>query len=431
MYKKNEKEKIKKLLENITIPETYQIKQKLKQEKIDNISEEINYQFYKNEFYSELISRIKDKRKIGIAVGSRGIANLDKIVKSLVDCLIQFKNIDVIIIPAMGSHGGATADGQKDILAEYGITEEKMGVPIIKNMDTVILTNIDGEAVYWDKMAASLDAVVLINRVKPHTSFRHNVESGLFKIASIGLGNQTGAAAIHKAGFKTLGDRIEKIGRYIFNQGNILFGVAILENAFDETQSIHFIFPENIPTVEPQLLKLAKKNIPQIPFENADVLIVNEIGKNYSGPGADPNVTGRFASGIHSTGFQTTSLAFLNLSYESHGNANGLGVADVVTQSLVSQMDLVAGYTNTLTSTLSENAKIPMIMPDEELAIKAAIKFSHQTNLEQLKLIRIKNTLELETMEISRALLREAAKKDNIEIITGPEKMLFKNRRGL
>ncbi|MDU7471537.1 MAG: hypothetical protein E7K92_27085 [Serratia marcescens] len=135
--------------------------------------------------------------------------------------------------------------------------------------------------------------------------------------------------------------------------------------------------------------------------------------------------------GIHSTGFQTTSLAFLNLSYESHGNANGLGVADVVTQSLVSQMDLVAGYTNTLTSTLSENAKIPMIMPDEELAIKAAIKFSHQTNLEQLKLIRIKNTLELETMEISRALLREAAKKDNIEIITGPEKMLFKNRRSL
>lgn len=420
---KNEIEKLESLLQDVEIPEVYRIKQEISCKKIDNISKEVNQKFHHSAFMVNLKSRMKGKKTIGIAVGSRGITNLDEIVKAIIRGLKLFPNISILVIPAMGSHGGATASGQKEILSEYGITEEALGVPIVKSMETVLLDFIDGEPIYWDKLAASLDGVVLINRIKPHTSFRHKVESGLFKIATIGLGNQKGAAAIHKKGFYGLGERIEKAGKYIFEKGNILFGVAILENAFDETESIHLIFPEEISAIEPKLLDAAKKNIPKIPFAESDVLIIDTIGKNYSGPGADPNVTGRFASGIESDGFKTQALAFLDLSPESHGNANGLGVADVITEQLCNKINFIAGYTNTLTSTLSLNAKIPMVMPSADLAIKAAIKFSHQTNIEDLKLIRIKNTLELETMEITEALTKELT--PSIKITSGPQKMSF------
>lgn len=409
------------LIKDVKLPKMIKVRQKFDKNFISDIPKEMRNQFDR----PEIKALVKPGMTIAIAVGSRGITNIALIIKETV-AFIKSLGARPFIVPAMGSHGGATAEGQRNVLADYGITEEYICAPVKSSMEVVELhTFEDGMKVYCDKFASEADAIVVVNRIKPHTCFRGVYESGLMKIMAIGLGKQIGAYSYHEKGFGMFAGNVERVGKIFLEKTNTIFGVGIVENAFDDTYRISILTNKEIPLLEPALLEESRRLMPRIYFDNLDALVVDWIGKNFSGDGMDPNITGAFVTPYASGGIKTRRIAVLDLSEESYGNACGAGVADTSTRRLFNKFDFDKTYPNSLTSTVSLVSKVPIILKNQKEAIQAAVMMSFGADKNNLRLVRIANTLHLEYVYISEALKNEAENNENVEIISEPAEFDF------
>lgn len=403
-------------------PKMVTIRQHFSTPSITNIKEAVTREFHK----PAISSLIRPGARIALLVGSRGIGRIDEIVKAAVR---QVKDLGGVpfIVPAMGSHGGATAQGQIDVLTRLGVTEEAVGAPIISSMEPVELgLSSAGLPVYFDKNAAAADGIIPIARVKAHTAFRYKCESGMIKMLTIGAGKQMGASTLHSMfSVDGFGPLLYATYLQVCSRLPVLFGLAIVENAYDQPAIIEAVLQKDIEYREPELLKKAFEYMPKIPFKNFDVLIVDEIGKNISGDGMDPNVTGRYATAIKGD-MNYQRLVVLNLTPETHGNALGIGMADVTTRKLVSQIDYQQGYMNAFTSKIvMDTVKVPMTLDSDKEAIAVALKTCVAVQPGMHKVVRIKNTLHLGELEISDTLLPEAKPMANIDIVGSPAEMKF------
>lgn len=369
--------------------------------------------------------KIKPGMRIAITAGSRGIANIALIVKTIAD-FVKFKGAYPFIVPAMGSHGGATAEGQMEILKSYGIVEEYVGCPIISSMEvTYVGKNDEGINVYIDKHAAEADGIIVSCRIKPHTAFRGPFESGIMKMMAIGLGKQYGASVCHAAGFKYMAKNIPLFGRAILKHAPILFALATLENAFDETRKIIAVDTDEIEEVEPILLKEAFSYMPRILIDECDILIVDEIGKNFSGAGMDPNVTGTFATPYASGGIRSQRVCVLDLSAETHGNGVGIGYADVTTARVLKKLDLATMYPNVITTTVLKGANIPIVMESDREAIQLCIKACNEIDMNNIKIVRIPNSLNIEEIMLSEAYYAQAQQRKDLVVEGFPQYLPF------
>jgi len=361
---------------------------------------------------------------VAIGVGSRGVGRIGDVVAALVG-LLKEAGAEPFIVPAMGSHGASTAEGQARVLAHLGVSEERAGCPVRATMEAVKIGETPaGVAVYMDRNAYEADSVIVVNRIKPHTAFRGEVESGPTKMLAIGLGKQKGAHSVHAAGWANIHETIPEAARVAVEGGKVAFGLAVLENADEEPYRVAAIPAERLEESEAPLLEEAKRNLLRLPFDEIDVLVVDEIGKNISGDGADPNVTGRYPTPYATGGPAVERMVFLDLTEETGGNANGLGMADVVTERLASKMDRPSTYLNALTSTTPTPVKTPMIMPDDRAAIAAALVMCAGVSPREARLVRIQNTLKLRRMWVSEALLREVDA-EKLDVIEEPRAMQF------
>ncbi len=397
------------LLGNITLPRMYKINQEFDREHIVDIAGTIRNEL---EHFARL--RLTAGKQVALAVGSRGIHNLPVIVKTVVDVLTE-AGATVFIVPAMGSHGGSIAENQAKILEHLGITETSMGVPIRATMETDCIGHTaDGVPVYFDRFANQADYTVSIARIKPHCSFRGKYESGMVKMSVIGLGKQKGADYCHLQGMANMGKNLEKIGRVHMQMSNLLFCLGLIENAYDETCMIRAFAREELLEQEPALQEKAKTYLPHIPFDNLDLLLVDEIGKNITGTGMDCNIIQRFTSEHMPAVPFTKRLVVLDLTDESDGNASGIGLADIISKRVFDKMSFDKTYPNSLTARTTIGSKIPMIMENDLNAIRAGIKTAPNADYGNLRIVRIKNTLCLHEMEISQALVDEAREQPGI-----------------
>lgn len=364
-----------------------------------------------------LEGRVKPGDSVGIATGSRGIANQVTIIREI-GAAIRELGGKPFLLPAMGSHGGATAEGQEEVLLGYGLTPAATGMEIISSMDVRQIGTLPGGMPVWMSVTAlEADHVILVNRIKPHTDWRGPVESGLAKICTIGLGKQHGAQVIHGNGLRGLSEFMVEAARYIVEHtGKVIGGVGILENAFDRTAVVRWVDPEGIGgAAEAELQTLAKRLLATLAFEDLDVLVIDEMGKDIAGPGMDTNVVGRVAipKAPQFTPPEIGIIVVLDLTPASHGNAVGLGVADITTEAMLDKVDWDKVWWNAYTSGVGGvlRAHIPMIFPDDREAIAAAIRMCGQHDPAKVRMVRIKNTLDVAQMYISASLLEEAAGK--------------------
>jgi len=420
---------IEKLLHSIPIPELARVKQKFDRPVIRNIEEDFSVKLHD----SGVLKDIRKGWKTAITVGSRGISNGPLIVKLLVKKLKK-SGAEPFIIPAMGSHGGATAPGQRNMLESMGFTESYVEAPIRSSMEVVQLGTTDkGLPVYIDRYAHEADAIIIFNRIKPHVSFRGNFESGLIKMITIGLGKQKGAEACHELGYESMEQNIIDIARISLKKSRISFAVGLIENGYHETCSIEILKKEEIEQKEPALQQRARELLPRIFFKELDVLIIDEIGKDISSTGFDTNVVGRFntpcAYAIGSP--DITRIAALDLTEASHGNGNGVGMVDFTTRRLFNKLRFDQTYPNALTSTVILNAKIPMVLKNDRLAIQAAIKTCNITDKKGVRLVRIKNTIEVDQIEVSGNLLAEVGDHEKQRLLNDPRPLNFDEQGNL
>jgi hypothetical protein len=369
---------------------------------------------------SRLRERVPAGGTIAVGVGSRGITSIPVVAKAAVAALKQM-GYRPFIVAAMGSHGGATAAGQRELLASYGITPEAMGVEVRTDMDTVVLgTSIVGLPIYFDRNAYHADGIVLLNRVKPHTDFHATHESGVLKMLTIGLGKREGASQVHKLGVRGLQEVLPAVGRFLVENTKFALGVAIVENAEDVPAEIVALEPETIFEVEPRLLDRARELMGRLPFDQIDVLVVGELGKNYSGAGLDPNVIGRLMIETQPDFDRpvVTRLVVLDVSAESHGNIVGVGFADLTTERLVAQLDSDAFRINTLTSCCLERARIPITLPTDRDVYQAALETCWHIDPAEARVVVIPNTLELNTLWVSRPLEDEVRRHPHLSLET-------------
>ncbi|WP_413738416.1 lactate racemase domain-containing protein [Sodalis sp. RH21] len=411
------------LLKPVRIPRMIRAKQLFAGETLTDIAAAVANEFAKPAIQAKILPGMT----IAVAVGSRGIAALPEIVKQVVSQL-QACGAQPFIVPAMGSHGGATAEGQIDVLASLGVTQSSAGCPIKSSMAVVKLGELDnGLPVLMDKNAMSADGIVVINRIKAHTGFTGPIESGVVKMITIGLGKQEGADACHTYGFGTMAANIVEMAKVKLARSNILFGVGILENAYDRTANIVAIPAETLLETEQRLLTESKKNLPQIKFAKVDILLVDQMGKDFSGSGMDCNVTGRAATPFvqPASPLNPSRLVVFDLSDKSHGNANGMGFADISTRRLFNKIDFDITYPNFLTSTVIQSGKIPVIMNSDKLAIQTAIKTCNIGDINQINIVRIANTMSVENIYISENMLAEAEAHPDIRVIGQAGEMAF------
>jgi len=405
------------------------IYQKFDNKKLNNIPEFISEEFKR----IQLDRKIKPGMKIAITVGSRGIDNLQLIIKSIISEVKKRKGIP-FIVTAMGSHGGATAEGQRKVLEHYGITEESMGVPIQATMDTIELDHLEnGLPVHFDRIAYHADGVIAVNRVKVHTAYKGKIESGLHKMLSVGLGNHRGAVLVHSLGIVGLRDYIVEFAKVILKKAPILAGFAILENAYDETYKIVGAKIEEFYQVEKELLKECKQILPKLPVKNIDILIIQEMGKNISGTGMDTNVIGGikdFKAGEYEPPI-IKKILVLDLTPETHGNALGIGMADMITRRLYEKIDLKATNINTITTTFLDRARIPMVFDTDKEAIEVGLKTIWNLPGTKPRIIIIKNTLKLDQMYVTEPIWEEIKNRKNITISGSWEELNFDNSGNL
>ncbi len=367
--------------------------------------------------------KIKKGDKIAIGVGSRGITNIGRITKQVVDYLKSLE-ASPFIIPAMGSHGGATAEGQLKVLESLGITQEYLGCPIYSSLEVIkVGESEEGVPVYLDKFASSADHIVIINRIKPHTLFHGEIESGLLKMMVIGLGKYEGALAAHRAALRLGTDSLllKKMARVLLQNYPPLFGLAIIENVSGETAAIKALAGNEIESEEPKLLAYAREILPKLPFETLDLLIVDELGKDISGAGMDRNVTGR---GIGISKPKILRIFVRDLSEKSYGNATGIGQADFTTTRLVNKIDREATYANSLTSMIPESAKIPVYFDTDREALQAAL-MTIDKKAQEVEAVWIKNTSCLTEFYVSESLLPKVRERENLSLESEPQPLQF------
>lgn len=415
------------LVKDIPVPKMIKVKQKFDAVQLDNVIDVLNEQLYQ----PAIRQLIKPGMSVAVAVGSRGVDRICEITAAAVK-MIKEQGGQPFIVPSMGSHGGATAAGQIDVLRQLGITEDTVGAPIRSSMEVNKIGELDnGLPVYVDRYSCEADGIVIINRVKPHTAFRGPIESGLMKMMSIGLGKQKGAEACHQLGFKHMAENVPAMARIIMERLPVLFGIATVENPFDKVVKIRVVPSKNIEQVEIELLKLAKANIPRLQFDQIDVLVVDEIGKNISGDGMDPNVVGRYPTPYAYGGPDVTKIVILDLTKETEGNANGIGTADFTTRYCVGKIDFEKIYANGLTSTVVSPTKVPTTLDNDREAIQAAIKTCNILDFTQVRLVRIRNTLEVGVIEVSEIMIPEVKANPNLELIGEPFAFSFNEEGNL
>ena len=397
------------LLQDIPVPKLAKVKQTFDSTKEEDVAGTLQAQL------EQVTDTVKPGMEIAIAVGSRGVDRLVDLTAVTVKFL-QDLGAKPFIVPSMGSHGGATAEGQKAVLEHLGVTEEAVNAEIRSSMEVVKIGELsNGLPVYIDKLASQADGIVVINRVKPHTAFRGPVESGIMKMISIGLGKQKGAEACHQLGFKHMAEHVPAMAKMTMEKMPIIFAVATVENAFDKVAKVEVLRPENIESRETELQKLSKQLLPKLFFDEIDVLIIDEIGKNISGDGMDPNITGRYPTPYAHGGPDVSKMVVLDVTPQSEGNANGVGTADFTTERLVNKMDKHGTYANGLTSTVVGPTHISTTLPNDKMAIQSAIKTCNILDFTKVKLVRIKNTLEISEIEVSEAFLEHVQEHENLE----------------
>jgi hypothetical protein len=368
---------------------------------------------------------IKPGMRVAVSAGSRGIYGIDRILKTVI-AFLKAQKTDPFIVTAMGSHGGAATKGQLEVLASFGITEDAMGCKIAAGTDSVLINTLPGGIpVMVDTAALEADGIVVVNRIKPHTGFRGKYESGLMKMLSVGLGNHQGANYIHSRGEGEISAKIEAIATDILSRVNVLFGVAILENREDKIGLIEVIPAAHIPAREAELLKQARTMLPEIYFKNLDLLIVDRIGKNISGGGMDPNISGGFTAPGVETSPRPQLITVLDLTDETHGAAFGIGDADTTTRRLFDKIDFETTYPNCLVTCTPRLVKIPMVLANQKQAVQAAIKMLLSVDREKLRMVRIQDTLHIDKIWISEALLEEADRYPGVTVLEKPAEMLF------
>lgn len=360
--------------------------------------------------------KIKAGQTIAVGCGSRGVANIAETAKAVIS-EIKALGGEAFIFPAMGSHGSATAEGQRAVLEGYGISEDFVGCPIRATMDTHEMGSLpDGTPIYIDRYAHEADGIVLINRIKPHTNFRADLESGIVKMMAIGMGKIKGATTLHTHGMDSFGTLLPVVAKFIMERENFLFGVGLVENAYDETALLEVLPAETLFDREAVLQAKAKESIGRLFFDEIDVLIIDEMGKNISGAGFDPNVTGRNNRFVEWDGPLVKKIVVLDLTRETKGNATGLGLADVITMKLYQQVDIASTYANVITSAYLDGAVIPLIMNTEEDAIKVAVKTVVRVKPPDCRIVRIKNTLALAEIMVSEPMLGEVQDNPSMEV---------------
>ena len=410
-------------MELIHLPRMLKIRQKYDDKRISDIKAHILSQMEKN---LKNQGQYKDKR-LCITAGSRGIPHLDLIIRTILDKLKEW-GAKPFVIPAMGSHGGATAEGQRELIATYNITEEAMGVPILSSMEVVQLGELaDGTPIYCDKHAYESDGVIVLNKVKPHTDFRGKHESGIAKMLSIGLANHKGASLFHMKGFATFPERIPQVCGVFLKHAPVAFGVGIVQNAYDEICDIEVMEKELILEKDAELLKIAKSKIATFKFPHIDVLIIDEIGKNVSGNGHDPNITARSNSPGFTDVMSIQKMFIRGLNEETHHNACGLAMADITTRRCLNSVDFETTWVNVVTSTRLNGGVIPMYMENDRDAILVAIRTCTGVNFEfdKARVVRIKDTLHMEEIEVSESYYDEIKDNPEIEILGKPYEMQF------
>jgi hypothetical protein len=395
---------------------------------LGNIPGEINAQLVK----LNLGKTVEKGPTVAVACSSRGIANYGSIVKAVISFLKQI-GLEPFIVPAMGSHGAATAAGQKRVLEHLGINEKEVEAPIRSSLEVVkIGESEDHIPVYLDKLASEADHIVLINRIKKHTEFDHEFESGLLKMMAIGLGKQKGAATYHEA-MLTHGypEVILTVARKVMHRVPILFGVGVVENGYGQTAAIGSIGicpGHKIEDMEKELFKSAKAYAPSLPFDEADIIIIDEMGKDISGTGFDTKVVGRIGLPLVTDEPQSPKIKRIvvcDLTEGSEGNAVGVGIADIITQRLLDKIDMAALNINSVTGVCPEMGKIPLTLKNDREAIEIAIKCVGLIPIEQLKIMRIKNTSVLSEVDVSAAYEEELSNRKDLEIAIPKRAMVF------
>jgi len=400
-------------------PQLFRVRQHRERPVVDDVAVEVQRQLVG----LHLGNTIRPGQSVAVTAGSRGIANIAAILRTVVGFL-KTLGAEPFLIPAMGSHGGGTADGQVAVLARYGITEGLVGCPIRATMETVVLCqSAEGFPVHFDRFAYEADHVFVCGRIKAHTKFSGPVESGLLKMLLIGLGKRTGAEIYHRAiedfDFEQI---VRSVGREVLQRCSILAGLAILENPYDETGRLQAVLPAEFFEVEKALLLQANAWLPRLPFERADVLLVDEMGKNFSGSGMDANVVGRKPG---STVPLVKRIIVRALSEETHGNATGLGFASFCKQRVVEQLDAEATRINCVTASHPEAARVPLAFDSDRAVLEAALSTIGLSTPHEARLLWIPNTLELEEVECSVAYWDEAQKRDDLECLTAPRDLTF------
>lgn len=414
---------VSKLVSDIQLPKMFRVRQHFPRPKIevDKIPDIIASLLSEDKFSSQ----IKPGMRIAITAGSRGVANVALITKCIAD-FVKLKGASPFIVPAMGSHGGATAEGQREILAGYGIVEEYVGCPIVSSMEVKKIGQTeDGRDVFIDKNAAEADGIIISCRIKPHTAFRGPYESGIMKMMAIGLGKQHGAEVCHAEGFKNMAKNVPLFGQAILKYAPVLFAVATIENAFDETCKLIAINADEVAEKEPPLLKEAFTYMPRILVDECDVLVVDQIGKNFSGDGMDPNITGTFCTPYATGGIKSQKVCVLDLSPETHGNGIGLGYSSATTKRVFEQLDLPSMYPNAITCTVLGGVRIPIVMESDKEAIQVCVRTCVEIDKTNPKIVRIPNSLRIEHIMLSEAYYDQAKQMSNITIESEPEYLKF------
>lgn len=408
---------------DVDLPRMVKVRQRFPNEKVDDVAATVVEQFRR----PELRAKITPGMRIAVGCGSRGVANVAECAKTVI-AELKSMGAQPFIFPAMGSHGSASAAGQVKVLDSLGISEETMGCPIQSSMEVVELGKLaDGTPIWCDRHAAEADAIALICRVKAHTNFRAPIESGIVKMLVIGMGKIAGATAMHWHGFDAFKDLLPKAGRFIMEKKNFLFGVAMVENAADETALVEIVPGENVLQREPELLALSRELMPRLQFDEIDVLVVDRMGKNITGAGMDPNVVGRNARGTDwEARPYVKKVAVLGLTPETDGNATGVGCADVITMRLFRDFDPGKTYANVIAATLLDGAAIPMIMNTDQEAVQLAAKTVVRMQPKDTRIVHIPNTLEIIDIMVSEPLLPYVqANLSMFEVVGEPEPFDF------
>jgi len=409
-------------IEEVKLPRMVRVRQEYSRKKVEDIEESIKEEFLKLGGGPSVCGK-----RIAVTVGSRGIPQNALIVRTICR-LLKEQGAEPFIVPAMGSHGGGTVEGNLEILQGYGITQESVGVPICASMEVVQIGCLDDDVntpVCCDRLAAEADGIVLYNKVKPHTDFKGEHESGLLKMMAIGLAKHKGCSGLHKRGFDTFAENIPKAAKIFLEKMPVLFAVGVVQNAYDEISEIRIYPKDRIVEGDRELLKIAREQFPRFKFDDIDILVIDRIGKDISGEGADPNVTGRGFMPYFKDDFHTKKLFIRGLSEQTHHNACGLGLADITTRRCLNSVDWESTWVNLTTNMMIDGAKIPLYQNNDYDALRVALRTCPRIDYDKAEIVRIQDTLSLNEFEVSEPLLLKLQKVRDIKILSDPYEWQF------